>query len=187
MSFSPPMRRFLAIALLVALVVLPYALVVRPLVTAYDDRRAQLAEQEELLRRYRALASNARPLKERMAEMRENVPDDPVYLSGGSESLVGADLQNRVKTVVESSGGRLASTQVLPASEDSGFRQITIRVRMTSDIDGLHKILHALETSRPYLFLDNIDVNAREGRRGTAEQETELTTTFDVFGFMQPG
>jgi hypothetical protein len=58
---------------------------------------------------------------------------------------------------------------------------------MSGGSEALYKVLYALETERPFLFVDNIDVNARSMRAREGQAETiELMVSFDLFGYMRP-
>ena len=88
------------------------------------------------------------------------------YLTGDSETLVAAELQNLVRTIVERNGGRLESTQILPPVNEAAFRRVTLRVRMSVGVEGLFRILYDLESMLPYLFVDGLDIVSRERRGG---------------------
>lgn len=188
---SPRLSRLLALALLIAALAVPYLAVVRPFVAELAANRELLAEQAALRERYGRIAANSAGLGERLDALREQPVAEHAYLEGASESLVAAELQSRVKSAVQSNGGTLNSTQILDATTEAGFRRLAVRVRMSASTDALPKVLYALESSEPFLFIDNVDINARTVRRretgGKGETETvELIASFDLFGYMRP-
>jgi general secretion pathway protein M len=190
--FSPMGRRILALLLLVGVIAIPYVFIVEPLAAKHREYADTIAQDQDLLRRYRRIAAD-RPL---LQARREQLQRDPIsqgaYLSGESEALVAANLQNRIKTVIEANGGSLASTQILQSSDEDGFRVVTIRVRMTADIDAASKTFYALEAGQPYLFIDSVDISSRQARRRrrrdqkTAPENVDLNINFDVSGYMRP-
>ncbi len=189
---SPRLSRLLALALLLAVLAVPYLAIVRPFIAELAANRETLAEQATLLERYSRLAAAGEGLGERLDASRRQPVDENVYLEGASEALVAAELQNRVKIAVQSNGGTLNSTQILEPTAEAGFRRLAVRARMSAGTDALPKVLHALEAGRPFLFIDNVDINARTFRRrnsaGTGETESvELIASFDLFGYMRPG
>jgi len=190
-SFSPMGRRILALLLLVGVIAVPYVFIVEPLAARHREYADTIAQDHDLLRRYRRIAAD-RPL---LQARREQLQRDPIsqgaYLSGESEALVAANLQNRIKTVIEANGGCLASTQILQSSDEDGFRVVTIRGRMTADIDAASKSFYALEAGQPYLFIDSVDISSRQARRRRRDQKTapvnvDLNINFDVSGYMRP-
>jgi general secretion pathway protein M len=187
-SLSPPTRRILALAILVAVVALPYWLAVRPVLDRFAAVDATIAEQNEMLVRYGGVSERLDALESRLTALKRDGGRADDYLAGDSEAIVAAELQNRLKTLIANSGGKLASTQVLPSTEEAGFRQVTVRVRLNAGIEGLRRILYQLETDRPLLFIDNLDISSRQDRPRAGETETDpdLTVTFDVYGFLRP-
>jgi general secretion pathway protein M len=105
-----------------------------------------------LLQGYGALAEQRPLLAERLAEQQERAPSAAGYLTGPSDALAAAQLQDRVKTAVEAAGGELRSTRILPATPlegDPGFRRTTLRVQFVVTIEGLETTLYELETGQP--------------------------------------
>lgn len=187
---SPRLSRLLALAILVFVLVVPYVAIVRPYLDALAANRDAISEQAALRDRYVGLAAGDAASDTGAAdagdESSEEGGGESAYLEGASEALVAADLQNRVKTVVQDNGGVLNSTQILETTSESGFRRLAVRVRMSAGMDALYKVLYELETQRPFLFIDNIDINARTVRLPDRKRETvELIVTFDLFGFMR--
>lgn len=189
-SLSPAARRIIAVALLIAAIALPYRLVVQPLLDAFAERSQEAATQQELLGRYRKLADSRADLQARLQQVQAEPSSQAGYLIGESETLVAAELQNLVRTTVERSGGRLESTQILPAVSEGAFRRVTLRVRMSTDTDGLFKIFYDLESALPHLFLDGVDIAARERRGrgpGAAADSGTLSVSYDLYGYMRSG
>jgi general secretion pathway protein M len=189
-SLSPPVRRIIAVALLVAAIALPYRLIVQPLLEAYAEGSEEVAKQQEMLVRYRKLADSRTDLQARLEQLQAEPSSQAGYLIGESETLVAAELQNLVRTTVERNGGRLESTQILPATSEGAFLRVALRVRMSTDTDGLFRIVYDLESALPYLFLDGIDIASRERRlRGSSAgpEAGTLSVSYDVYGYMRSG
>ncbi len=189
-SLSPSVRRLIAVALLVAAVALPYRLIVQPLLQSYDERADAAVAQHELLARYRNLADSRALLRARLQVIQAEPSSQAGYLTGESETLVAAELQNLVRTTVERNGGKLESTQILAPVSEGAFRRVALRVRMSTDTDGLFRILYDLESNLPYLFLDGLDVASRERRSRrsiSAPEASALSVGYDVYGYMRSG
>ena len=95
------------------------------------------------------------------------------FLRSGAAALSAAEAQEAVRSLVESSGGRLVTMQAPVSKDDGHYRQMTANVQIAANIVALRKILHAIENNTPYLFVDNLTVRtqvagqlqARAGRR----------------------
>ena len=184
---SPTAGRIIAVALLVAAVALPYRLIVAPLQEDYQQLTDEVEARRDMLARYQRLADSREALRQQLQALREDPASQAGYLTGDSETLVAAELQNVVRSIVERGGGRLESTQILPAASEGAFRRVTLRVRMTTNTEGLSRILYDLESMLPYLFLDSLDIVSSERRgRGTGQpKDSSLSVSYDVFGFMR--
>lgn len=195
MTISPLAGRLLALAILAALLWAANAFALRPLLGAYRQNEAEIAAKHGLGQQFRRIGQSRQALESKLDEVRERLSPDGLYLRAASDALVAAELQDRVKTLVEANGGKLNSTQSLPARDEGGFRRITIRVQMTVFVAPMQTIFHTLESAKPYLFLDNVDIRRRVQRRRRArnqqeegpERESTLTVRFDLYGYTRDG
>lgn len=183
--------RVIALILLVGVIAVPYVFIAQPLLAKQQENRDTIAQYRDQLRSYRRIAANRPQLQTRYEQLQRDPISQGAYLSGESEALVAAKLQNRVKTIIEANGGQLASTQILQSGDEDGFRVVTIRVRMTADIDSASKIFYALEAGQPFLFVDSVDISSRQARRRRRNQKTvaenvDLSINYDVYGYMRP-
>ena len=185
------LSRTLAIVLLAVALIGGYRLIVAPLLTSYQEGERDIEEARTLLQRYRALAEQRPLLAERLAEQQERAAAAAGYLEGPSDALAAAQLQDRVKSVVEAAGGELRSTQILPAQAlegDLGFRRTTIRVQIAVSTEGLATTLYELETGQPYLLIDDVTVRqerVRRRRRSEPDREPVLDVSLELFGYLR--
>jgi general secretion pathway protein M len=184
------LSRTLAVVLLGIVLLGAYRLVIAPLVTTYRDGQSRIEQAKELLQRYEALAEQRSLLADRLAEEQERAASAAGYLTGPSDALAAAELQDRVKSVVEGAGGELRSTQILPAEEleaDLGFRRTALRVHFVVTIDGLEETLYELETGQPYLIIDEVTVRQERARRRRSEPQAQpmLDVSLELFGYVR--
>ncbi len=194
MTLSPVISRMLALAILVALIWGANALAVQPLLATYRANEDSIARSQELVQRYRRIGGRRSALEAQIAQVRERLSPAGLYLEAASDALVAAELQNRVKGVVEAASGRLKSTQILPAVDESNFRRVGIRVQMSATVEPLQRVFFELEAAMPYLFIENVDVRRRvtkrrkrKGSERSPETESVLTVRFDLFGYTRAG
>lgn len=184
------LSRTVALLLLAGAVLAGYQFVVAPVVAAYRDSDEAIERNQALLQRYLRLAAERPALDEMVAEQEALVADAAGYLQGGSEALAAAELQNRVKELVENAGGTLHSTQNLRSSDDDDApaRRATVRVRFSVDIEGLAQVLYELETGEPYLFVEEVtirELRERRRRRNEPEPGPMLDVGLDVYGYLR--
>jgi general secretion pathway protein M len=187
------LSRTLALVLLVALGLAGHRLVVAPVLTAYRDVELGIEQQQALLLRYQRLAAERQDLAKLVTEQEELAAGAAGYLRGPSDALATAELQNRVKAVVEGAAGSLRSTQSLQrksATDDEGTaRRAAVKARFSVDIEGLAKVLYELETGEPYLVVEELMVREVRQRRRRNEPDPKpmLDITVDVVGYLRAG
>lgn len=200
MQISPFTSRLLALTLLVGFLFVLFDLVAAPLFAEYNANRSAIADAHRLETRYRAIAASRPALAERLQDMEAGLNVSELSFPGTSDALTGARIQSTLKDLVGAAGGRLNSTQILAAVEESGFRRVAVRVQMVSDIAAFQAILHELENMTPYHFIDNVIVRENASSRRRARRRTsrtraarqlqgngQLNIRFDVLGYAKPG
>ena len=87
--------------------------------------------------------------------------------------------------LIESSGGRLITVQAPTYKEEGRYRQISVNVQLTANIFALRKILNAIESNVPYLFVDSLMVRTQipSTFRPQPGQEPEMYVSLDVSGY----
>jgi general secretion pathway protein M len=168
-------------------------LVVAPLLAAFLDNANSIEQAETLLQRYLELAEQRPAMAERLAAQQEFAASAAGYLQGPSDALAAAQLQDRVRSVVEGAGGQLRSTQILPAKQidgDSGIRRAALRVQIAITIDGLAQTLYELESGQPYLLIDQLSVReerTQRRRRDEPDAEASLYIGLELSGYLHGG
>lgn len=185
MSYGRHLSRLGAIGLLALLVSLPAFGLIMPVVALHQTQRDQAAMLEGQLARLGALAAARDDLRRQQADLAVRRGKSGLLLTGGSEALATANLQNTVKTAVALAKGELRSTQALPVTVDQGARRLTVRALLSTDIEGLRTFVHVIETGRPMLFIDDLDIRARSaGRAGEEAEKVALEVRVDVTGYL---
>lgn len=182
--------RWLAIALLCLVIVLVYIIIIMPLITVADDYRGSIEDLEFKLQRYERLAAQKESVLRQFDNIKKQQAANNNFISKKSPALASADLQKLVKSTITGAGGVLTSTQVVPSREQDQFQRIAIKVRMTGGIELLRTVLYELESARPMLIIENINIRGMRGRRNRRTRKIDpsdqLNVNFEVFGFMRP-
>lgn len=187
---SLAVRRTVALALLFAVICGALFGVGWPLWGGYDTNRREIAHDRENIARFSRLAADREPLRKQVGAMERRAEIKRYLLEEGSPSLAAAALQSRVKGLVAEKGGRLMSTNVLPAISDGPFQRIAINVRLSVSHIEMQAILYELERTTPYVRVDNLRVLApRHGTRliqsrGQAGSSGEMDVRFNLSGYL---
>lgn len=136
--------------------------VVGPLVGAFVDQRDERDQYLKLLADYKSAIGNRAGLEAELAQLQQQGRSASGLVEGNSPALAAARLQNDIRTIVESNGGQVRSTQNLPASSINAFEKVDVACDLSIPMSRLKDIVYQLETHTPYLFIDKIDIRMPE-------------------------
>jgi general secretion pathway protein M len=191
MLTTPWISRLVALSLLLAVMAAAYVFVIDPLVVAYAETDDAIADTRVYLQHVERLGATRPALAKQMAELDRRHRSQGYYLSGGTDALAAAALQDRLKQVIDANGGTLRSIQPLPGMDEQGFRRVTVRVQMTATTESLFRTIYMLEAGTPLVFIENIGIQNRMVRRTKIQaddseltQEPILTVGFNLYGYL---
>lgn len=187
--------RWLALALLLAALGLAYLLLVHAWFTVplreadarIDDLRARDA-------RVRALLVQQPQIRQRLAEI-DASGSAAGFLAESTVELATAALIQRLERVIQetSPGSRgCAITNRAPLASEAPpgrYPRVTAQVRLRCGNAETLAVLHALESTRPYLFVDTLDIAAQQYFAvpgSVLPQEGGLDVSFHLHGYLRP-
>jgi general secretion pathway protein M len=185
---NPKQSRQLAVGLLVAVVLACVLAVAVPAWMLHRHYDLALEENFGKLERFRRIAST-RPEVTRQLETMRGKETRKFFLRSGAAAFSAAEAQEALRAIVESNGGRLITMQAPSSREEGRYRQVTVNVQLTANIFALRKILSAIETNTPFLFVENLMVRSQvqANHRPGPGQEPEMFVTLDVSGYALVG
>ena len=187
--------RLLAMALLVAVLAMVYLLFVHPLFTqplrAADATISDLRDRDA---RVRALLEQAPEISRRLAELDARGSATGFLIEPTSELATAALIQQLERVVEEVSPGSrgCAITNRAPLSGEpvpGRYRRVTVQVRLRCGNAETLAVLHALESARPYLFVDALNISSQRYFAipgSNPPQEGGLDVSFDLYGYLRP-
>jgi general secretion pathway protein M len=180
--------RQLAVALLLGAVVLVVAIVGVPFWLLHRHYDNAIDDALDKLDRYKRIAST-RPIVAKELEAMRGKDTKRFFLRSGAAALSAAQAGEAVRQLVEQSGGRFVTMQAPVSKDDGHFRQISANVQIAANIFALRKVLHAIENSEPYLFVDNLTVRTQVAGnfKPAPGAEPEMFVQFDVSGYSLTG
>jgi hypothetical protein len=116
---------------------------------------------------------------------------------GSTPTQVGAALQGRLSQMATDAGLNVLSSQILKDEQYGDFRRVGVRMTLSGELDGVTKMLSAIETGPSDLAVTLLEVNRKLGatrRPPTPPSRTApappaaaatLTATLEVKTFMQ--
>ena len=182
-------QRWLALGLLVLVLLLVIFVVISPLVSTGLEYYEQKQELAFRLQRSINIVARKDSVAENVERIKQQYQQQNYFSTRDTEALTSADLQKFIKTAISKAGGQLTSTQVLPGRNEDGLNRVTVKVRMSGDIEALRSVLHDIESSVPVMIVNQIDIRPVRGKRNRKtrkiESSNKLNINFQVAGFMR--
>jgi general secretion pathway protein M len=184
MALTPEKSKRAALGILAAMALVVAAVIALPVYLLNRHYDAALADLGDKLERYRRIAGS-RPEATRQLEALRTMDPRKSFLRPGAPALSAAEAQEALRSIIEGNGGRLI-TMNAPTTKDEGrYRQVTVNVQMTGNIFALRKILNAIETNTPALFVDSMSMRSQvpANYRPGPGQEPDMFIVLDVTGY----
>ncbi len=187
--------RWLALGLLVGVVGVLYLAVVRPLFAVpMRAVNAQIAELETRDARLRGLIAQRPQIERRLGELEQRGGGIGFLDESSAELATAALIQRLERTVGEASPGNrgcaiVNRTPQENAAQTERYQRVTVQVRLRCGNTETMKVVHALESARPFLFIDALSISAQRYFAvpgADAPQEGGLDVTFDLYGYLRP-
>jgi len=167
---TPSRQRLVALGLLLLAIGFIWLAVIMPVSDAFADQQDAIDQSHQLLAAYESRIA-LRPIVEaRLAELKSHETSNTGLIEGASAELAAANVQNLVKSLVESESGQVHSAQNLAPVTAGGFQRIDIQYDVSLPMTHLKSAAYRIETSTPYLFLDGIDLRAPENWESAGQQ-----------------
>ena len=187
-SMNATQSRRAAIGLLLAVVVAAVAAVAVPTWMLNRHYDASLQENGDKLDRLRRIAST-RPEVARQLEALRGKDSRRFFLRSGTVAVSAAEGAEAIRGIIEQNGGRYITMQSPTPREEGRYRQITMSVQLTANIQSLRRILNAIETHTPFLFVDSVMIRSQvqSNFKPAPGQEPEMFVTLEVSGYALTG
>ena len=183
------LQRWLAVGLLIAVVFIIAMVIIVPLVSKGMELNETKNNLVFRLQQYERILATKDSVIAGMAKIKEQHEQQGYFNSQKTDALASAEMQEFIKKAIVDAGGQLSSTQALPVSNKDKFSRITVRVRMTGNSEVLRAVLYKIETAKPFIIIDQIDIRPMRGKRNRTtrqiEPSNELNVNFQAVSFMR--
>lgn len=179
-NISPPIRKLLA----VSLVILPFLFLLNflvfPILNWYSENSDMIEKKRNLLSRYQIIIRNAPDLNT-LAKTPEKT-DFQHFLQAPNETLAQAQLQAKLKQIIILNRANVRLARSLTSLTKNDIRFIGISVDFVGSHSQIYKIIHQIEGSSPFLFIETADLRSREfGSRFDIYQPSRLLVRLNVY------
>lgn len=193
MSISDPkIHCAMALALVLVVLMVGYAGAVRPVLEKHEFYDQAIEKNVDRLQRINSIIATRPALEAKLEKLKQSQAQSAYYLKQSTPALAATEVQEKVKRAVAQAGGTISTSQVVPPRQEGQFLKVPLNVNVTGDVQTLYKMLHALDNSKPLLFVDDLTVTSRVVRRRKtrtqspeAQPKVQLTIQCQVVGYMR--
>jgi general secretion pathway protein M len=177
--------RLVALALLCIPAILIVNYLLLPLATSYASNSAELDEMRADISRYQRLIKHRPTLQDAVARLDQAKPLKDFLLAGRNQALAAAKLQRLLQSGAERSNTTILSLRVKNSVIEGDLVRIPVEARLRADTKALRDLLYFVETNKPYIFVDQLGINARQTRR-RAVSNAKLDVRLNLYGLYAP-
>jgi Type II secretion system (T2SS), protein M subtype b len=154
------------------------------LYSAHAMLSTQTAETRTHLRRYEAMLARQQETESAVARSLYNGRNR--YWSGSTEADAAETLQTQLRAAIDAAGAEIQQIEPPALEPDAEHPSVTLHVTLHATPTELLETLYAMESYRPYLFVDHLYVRAPEKRpRSEDSSEAVLQVSMDVRGYLE--
>jgi general secretion pathway protein M len=153
-TMGSPRRRWLAL--------LTYLIVLVGLSAVAVAMISSLLESYAALDKNRAILARLDRQMERTTQRQgaASAVNGPPFLGGKTITIAGAALQERIETAVKKAGGNVLSSQIDLQGPHAAEGFVSLTESLEIDQASLQPLLYDLEAGMPYLFVENLAIQA---------------------------
>lgn len=172
-------------SILIAVAASFYLVLIQPALAIKNENIERIDDLSFQLSKFSHAAAQIKQLENEIKSINNSDSNKGDFLEGNAPAIVAANLQKKLKTIVEASGGNLVSTHAITGKDDDVYPKVTIKVHMQVDMNALQTVLHSLTNNKPLLFTDNLLIQRRHTSSKRQNRNTGLLEVrFDVTGYL---
>ncbi len=193
LSASPDRGRLKALGLLALVVAVLYLVCLHWWWTApmlsMGQQLQDLREQELKLR---MIAAQRPQIEIRLAAIKLLETNNPGFLPEASVELASAALAQRLESLTNAVTTDKAACSIsqrtpTPVTTPESYQRVVVQVRMLCGMGDFSALLHSIESGRPQLFVDNLNIISRHdfADANRSEANGPLDISFDLYGYLR--
>ena len=177
---TPLLRRLLFLLGNLAVGLALFFVCVVPIRELLADRDREILQQRLTLSRLRAVTEREVTAQ---SKAKGTVLGQGEFLAGKTDGIIAAQLQARLKGMVQTAGARLRSIRNLQPKTVAQTKHIGSHIEFSGPIAAVHRALHAIESAKPYRFVTGGTIRLAPPMGGAgAPQAPLIEAQLDIVG-----
>ena len=190
---SPAVSRLAAIGIFLVLLIAVLLYAVLPVWNYYADKVAEVKFQHDRIQHIEYLISNEDKLNAQLEQIEREKSDGNLFLVGNKPAIASANLREFVTDTVKKSGAQIISSQEYKAEAIPETTAIGLQLHVSGEVKELMELVHALESSRPVIFIDELSIRSsssrvksarRRGSNTASEEKNSLDIDMNIVGYL---
>jgi len=174
-------RKYVMIAGGAAALLILYLLVYNPLNAKYHETLSDIERAQTKLEHARRLVQQQQSMDRQVQQLEAAIHTlEASMFVGGTSSLVGAKMQDIMNEICRKNGADIRQTRVLSVTENGPYKEISINVDLSSDLEALTKVIFELNNNS-YTFM----IPEVSARASGARSDDNIRTRMTVVAFMR--
>ncbi|HEX2940555.1 MAG TPA: type II secretion system protein GspM, partial [Rhodopila sp.] len=125
-----------------------------PLLSFYQDQARALTQRQALLDRMQVVADSLPAWS--TAAARKPADGGSALLSGTSDAVAAAGLQETVQRMAAAAGTTLTAVETLPAEADGRWHRVSLRISLNAPWPALMELIRQVDQARARIFIDDL-------------------------------
>ena len=188
-TLNDKQQRWLAIGLLLITIMSIALLIFMPWYNSLTKTLEDIDEQIFRDKRYQRVIASREEVLTEIEQGRIEINSLGYFSAQTKPSLAAAELQKRLKEMVQNADGEISSTQVLPNKDADGLLRITVKVKLTGDMEMLRNLLFEIDVEKPLMMIENLTIVPSPAKRNRKtrkrEQTGKIVVTLEVSSYIR--
>ncbi len=188
-TLNDKQQRWLAIGLLLTTIMSIALLIFMPWYNSLTKTLEDIDEQIFRDKRYQRVIASREEVLTEIEQGRIEINSLGYFSAQTKPSLAAAELQKRLKEMVQNADGEISSTQVLPNKDADGLLRITVKVKLTGDMEMLRNLLFEIDVEKPLMMIENLTIVPSPAKRNRKtrkrEQTGKIVVTLEVSSYIR--
>ncbi len=182
-------QRWIALGLFFSIILAVLALILIPWINTLNDINEEIDDLIFRVKRYERVIASRKDVQKKVEQGRKEITSLGYFSEHSSPSLAKAELQRKVKEIVQRAEGDLTSTQELPQKKENDLIRIALKLKIEGDMEMLRTLLYEIEQEKPLINIDVLTIVPKRGKRNRKtrliEESGLSTVTLEISSYMR--
>jgi|GEM_PF-4485814 len=181
LSPSSTSSRLLALLILLLLIFILVLIFIAPAFDRLYIRHSDIVQDRVALGKYQSVNATRPRAINAYEQLAASVLMRGEFLTDQTASLAGANLRSRLRRISSAVGINISSVKSLPPEATDTATIVKIQVSASGSAKRIMTALHKLETSVPYLIIDEITIKTARVQRTVNEVDLDVNFTLHAY------